>query len=65
MTPAAGFGFDRTKASGRKSHCKVCPPVVRKTDRRLPEPRTSSDVPLRSPTIHRTGAASSPVWNPN
>lgn len=24
MTPAAGFGFERTKASGRKSHCKIC-----------------------------------------
>jgi hypothetical protein len=22
MTPESGFGFDRTKASGRKSHCK-------------------------------------------
>jgi hypothetical protein len=24
MTPESGFGFDRTKASGRKSHCKHC-----------------------------------------
>ena len=24
MTPEAGFSIDRTKASGRKSHCKIC-----------------------------------------